>query len=128
MSMLHKSNDEIVRKCREQLLRMKADLLNRINQKWDHSVQEKMQGDEVDQTSLQSAENLFAIQQERVREQLLEVEMALARIQKGTFGICEETEEPIEAERLLALPFTRLSIEGAEIREAMQKKFAAKSF
>ena len=50
--------------------------------------------------------------------------MALARIEQGTFGVCEETEEVIESERLLAIPWTRLSIEGAEIREAVSRRFA----
>ena len=45
-------------------------------------------------------------------------------MEQGIFGICEETEEQIEIERLLALPWTRLSIEGAEIREAVRKRFA----
>ena len=56
-------------------------------------------------------------------EQLLEIEAALHRISAGTYGICEETEEFIEQERLQALPWTRLSIEGAEIREALTKTY-----
>jgi DnaK suppressor protein len=50
--------------------------------------------------------------------------MALSRIESGTYGICEETEEQIEHERLLAIPWTRLSIEGAEIRESIKKRYA----
>lgn len=61
---------------------------------------------------------------ERLRSQLLEIESALSRIENGTYGFCEETEEPIEADRLLAIPWTRLSIEGAEIRESSNKKYA----
>jgi DnaK suppressor protein len=59
-----------------------------------------------------------------MRTQLLEIEMALSRMEQGTFGVCEETEEVIEADRLLAIPWTRLSIEGAELREAVSRKFA----
>jgi DnaK suppressor protein len=54
----------------------------------------------------------------------MEIEFALARIENGTFGICEETSEMIESERLKAIPYTRLCIEGAEIREMRSKKFA----
>ena len=50
--------------------------------------------------------------------------MALARIEQGCYGICQETGELIEPERLMALPWTSLSIEGAEIRESMNKKYA----
>jgi DnaK suppressor protein len=55
---------------------------------------------------------------------LIEIESALARIQNGTFGICEETDENIEPERLKAIPWTRLSIEGAELRESMGRRYA----
>jgi DnaK suppressor protein len=85
---------------------------------------EKNGGDEVDQTVAQLAENHFLISQERMYAQLLEIDQALARIENGTYGICEETEEPIEIDRLFAVPWTRLSIEGAEIQEAMLRKFA----
>ncbi len=88
------------------------------------TAHEKMAGDEVDQTAAQSIENEFALRQNRMRAQLLEIEHALSRIQRGEFGLCEETSEPIEEERLLALPYTRLSIEGAEIREALEKRYA----
>ena len=59
-----------------------------------------------------------------MRNQLLEIEFALARIENGEFGICEETNEPIEEQRLLTIPWTRLSIEGAEIRERYKKHYA----
>jgi DnaK suppressor protein len=117
-------NQEIINECRKKLILMREDLMNRMRgAKLEITVQEKMSGDEVDQTVAQSLENHFAITQNRIRLQLLEIENALARIQKGQFGICEETQEPIEAERLLALPYTRLSIEGAELREALSRKF-----
>jgi DnaK suppressor protein len=51
---------------------------------------------------------------------LIEIEFALARIENGQYGVCEETEEFIEHERLLAIPWTRFSIEGAEIRESSE--------
>lgn len=79
-------------------------------------------GDEADLGAHAFDENQLYVKNQRVREQLLEVEYALARIERGVYGVCEETQEPIEAERLLALPWTRLSIEGAELREAQSKR------
>lgn len=118
-------NSQIISECRQKLVLMKEDILNRIRgSKLEISVHDKMSGDEVDQTLAQAIENEFALKQNRMRTQLIEIETALARIQRGEFGICEETSEPIEVERLLALPYTRLCIEGAEIREAMTKRFA----
>ena len=81
-------------------------------------------GDEADQTVRTMAESETLSMHERLRHKLQEIEFALSRIESGTFGFCEETEEPIEKDRLLAIPWTRLSIEGAEIRESMQKRYA----
>ena len=118
------SNSQIITECRNKLILMKEDLLNRMRgSRLEVTAHEKMAGDEADQTAAQALENDFALKQNRMRTQLLEIEYALARIQKGSFGFCEETNEPIEQERLLAIPYTRLSIEGAEIREAIQKRF-----
>jgi DnaK suppressor protein len=116
---------DIVTECRKKLVSMRQDILNRVRMsQLDFGHVEKSSGDEVDQTVAQLAENHFLISQERMRNQLLEIEMALSRIESGTYGVCEETEEPIEVDRLFAIPWTRLSIEGAEIQEAMLRKFA----
>lgn len=115
----------LVEQLKQKMLLRKADLMNRLRMK---SAEIKsgidLRGDEIDQTLAVMAENTLLVFQSRIRDELLEIESALARIQQGTFGICEETEEPIERERLIALPWTRLSIEGAEIREAVRKRFA----
>lgn len=118
-------SQELIQQCRQKLLLMKQDLLNRAkNLRSEFAANDKNSGDEIDQTVAQLAEHNFLVSQERIRHQLMEIEFALARIQAGHFGLCEETQEPIEADRLLAIPYTRLSIEGAEIREAFQKRFA----
>ena len=118
-------SQDLVKECKQKLMIMKQDLMNRV--RYSHqefSTLEKASGDEVDQAVAQLAEDHYLIAQDRLRRQLLEIEFALSRIQNGSFGICEETQELIEFDRLLALPFTRLSIEGAEIREAVERKFA----
>ena len=118
------SSDLIV-ECKRKLLTLKQDLLNRVRSgHMEFSAHEKASGDEIDQTMAQLAENNFLAAQERLRTQLMEIEYALARIQNGTFGTCEETGEPIEYDRLLALPYTRLSIEGAEMRESVGRRYA----
>ena len=115
---------DLVAKCKKKLLDAKADVLNRVNSARKDIVTEDRGGDEGDQTVRALQESEFLSMNERLRKQLVEIEMALARIESGTFGVCEETEEQIEAERLLAIPWTRLSIEGAEIRESMKRRFA----
>ena len=46
------------------------------------------------------------------QEALNEIEEAILRIKKGTYGVCEVTGEPISKDRLVAVPFTRYSVEG----------------
>jgi DnaK suppressor protein len=116
---------EIIVECRKRLALMKADLINRLRlQQAEIQKGVDLSGDEIDQTVAQLTEHSLLSFQQKLREQLFEIESAFARIELGTFGICEETEEIIETERLMALPWTRLSIEGAEIREAVRKRFA----
>ncbi len=117
----------VVEECKVKLLAMKADLLNRVREARASLDNEEKGGDEADQTVRVLAETEFLSMTERLRNQLMEIEMALARIENGTFGVCEETEEIIEPERLRAIPWTRLSIEGAEMRESMNKRYARQS-
>jgi len=114
----------LIKECKAKLLQAKTDLLNRVREARMDLTNDERGGDEADQTVRVLAEAEYLSRAERLRVQLVEIESALARIENGTFGICEETEETIEPERLRAIPWTRLSIEGAEIRESMNKKYA----
>jgi DnaK suppressor protein len=114
----------LVTECRTKLLQTKADLLNRVKDARHDLTNDDRGGDEADQTVRVLAEAEFLTLHERLRSQLMEIESALARIENGSFGVCEETEEMIEPDRLRAIPWTRLSIEGAEIRESMTKRYA----
>ena len=52
------------------------------------------------------------------RERLDEIEAALTRIEDGSYGICEETDEPIPFGRLRAQPTARYTVEAQELVEA----------
>ena len=49
--------------------------------------------------------------EEGARETLVEIEAALQRIDAGTYGVCDGCGKPIGAERLAAIPWTRLCID-----------------
>jgi len=53
---------------------------------------------------------------------LKKIDEALARIESGDYGYCHLTEEPIEKARLQAIPWTDLSLAGAEILEQQTRK------
>jgi DnaK suppressor protein len=114
----------LVEECRGKLLTTKEDILNRVQEVRKDLYFEDKGGDEADQTARILNEKEILTLHDRLRQQLFEIEQALSRIETGTFGVCEETEEYIEPERLRAIPWTRLSIEGAELRESMKKRYA----
>jgi RNA polymerase-binding transcription factor DksA len=54
---------------------------------------------------------------------LYEIEEALRRIDAGTYGVCEQSGEPIERERLRALPFARFAVAVQAELERGKPKF-----
>lgn len=59
------------------------------------------------------------------QEELAEISIAIERMKKGTYGICEITGKPIPAERLNKVPFTRYSLEG-KIEAEKQRRVEAR--
>lgn len=57
---------------------------------------------------------------ERELKRLREIDVALRKIEEGTYGYCEVSEEPIEKKRLEKMPWARLSLEAAEEIERAQ--------
>lgn len=53
---------------------------------------------------------------------LYEIEEAIQRIFDGSYGVCINTGKPIPHERLLAVPFTRYSLEGQREQERFRHK------
>ena len=108
-----------------QLLREKEKILNRskLTRQNELVISSDDLADEVDLATSEIQQNLIFQMRDRERQMLHQIDSALARIDAGTFGICEETEEPIELERLKLMPWTRVSAAGAEIREGKRKRF-----
>lgn len=122
--MTQRLDRSVVGICKSKLLEAKQEMMNRAETNRAFLITDGGGGDEADLSEKQSSEERALSLQERLRAQLLEIEYALMRINRGEYGLCEETGEPIEVERLLAIPWTRLSIEGAEMREAVGKRYA----
>jgi DnaK suppressor protein len=60
---------------------------------------------------------------DRQRKLIAKIDAALARIEDGTYGYCEETGEPIGLRRLDARPIATLSLEAQERHERREKVF-----
>ncbi len=114
--------------CKIKLLERKSDILNRLMdiQSTIKNMSDMSKiGDPADKSAGLISENEILTHHAMLQHTLKEIEWALHKIETGRYGICEETEEPIEVKRLLAIPWTRLSIEGAEIRESLEKHYAS---
>ncbi|KGN42605.1 TraR/DksA family transcriptional regulator [Knoellia aerolata] len=55
---------------------------------------------------------------DQAREHLAEIDAAIARVQSGTYGVCEVCHEPIGAPRLEARPTARTCVQHAVARRA----------
>lgn len=114
-------SSQVLKACKERLLSEKEEVLNTLKVNGRPPESEDTVGDFGDQNVRAINEHQWLLFQNRLRKQLFEVESALHRLESGTYGICEETEQLIEKERILALPWTRLSLEGAKLRESLQR-------
>lgn len=78
--------------------------------------------DPTDRASLESNRNLTLRIRDRERKLIGKIQEALARIEDGSYGKCEECGENIGLERLNARPVTTLCIDCKSLREAEERK------
>ncbi|MBI2712509.1 MAG: TraR/DksA C4-type zinc finger protein [Bdellovibrio sp.] len=80
--------------------------------------------DETDLAASEINQNLVFKLRDRERQLLSKIDEALARMDEGTFGTCEDCEEPIEPRRLEARPVSTLCIACKERQEHREKIYA----
>src|SRR3954466_8049344 len=80
--------------------------------------------DETDLAANEVNQNLVFKLRDRERQLLSKIEEALARMEEGTFGTCEDCEEPIEPKRLEVRPVSTLCIACKEKQEHREKIYA----
>jgi DnaK suppressor protein len=78
--------------------------------------------DPSDRASLESNRNFLLRIRDRERKLIGKIQEALARIDDGTYGKCEECGENIGIERLRARPVTTLCIDCKSLQEAQERK------
>ncbi len=107
---------------RQKLLHWRAELLDesletRLNLK-ETSV---LEPDLADRASAETDRSLELRTRDRARKLINKIDEALARIEDGSYGYCEETAEPISLKRLEARPIATLSIEAQERHERLER-------
>lgn len=74
-----------------------------------------------DQATAETEQNFTLRLREREQKLLKKIETALEHISENTFGICEECEEDIAMQRLVARPVTTLCIDCKTKQEENEK-------
>ncbi len=104
---------------KEILLSQKEDILRNLN--FSHKEIEELKeieiNDEADIVAVGSGKNIDVAISKRQMQKLQEIEMALKRLAKGNYGICEMCEEKITMQRLKAKPQAKYCIKCREIIE-----------
>jgi DnaK suppressor protein len=107
---------------RQKLLRWRAELLEESSETLIHLKEESLsEPDITDRATLETERALELRTRDRERKLIAKIDAALERIQDGTYGYCEETDEPISLRRLEARPIATLSLEAQERHERMER-------
>ena len=107
---------------RQKLLRLRQDLLREAGETLSSMGQGGIiEADLADRASVETDRALELRTRDRARKLISKIDMALERIENGTYGYCEETGEPIGLKRLEARPIATLSIEAQERHERMER-------
>ncbi|MBT5751547.1 MAG: RNA polymerase-binding protein DksA [Rhodospirillaceae bacterium] len=98
------------------------ELLRESNETLHHLQEDSSQEPDVaDRASLETDRALELRTRDRERKLISKIDEALERIEDGSYGYCEKTNEPISLKRLEARPIATLSIEAQERHERMEK-------
>jgi DnaK suppressor protein len=107
---------------RQKLLHWRAQLLAESSDTLQHLKEESLlKPDLTDRASLETERAIELRTRARERKLISKIEAALNRLDDGTYGYCEETDEPIGIRRLEARPIATLSIEAQERHERMER-------
>jgi len=100
---------EIIHESKETLISLQKENINHA--------------DLADRASSESERSIELRARDRQRKLIAKIDSALARIDDGSYGYCEDTDEPIGINRLIARPIATLSIEAQERHERREKVY-----
>ena len=101
--------DEILREAKETLVTLQKESENHA--------------DIADRASSETDRAIELRARDRQRKLIAKIDAAVARIDDGSYGYCEETGEPISLKRLEARPIATLSLEAQERHERNERVF-----
>ena len=100
---------------RSELIQEAGETLNNLN---SGNLQ---QPDMADRAALETDHQLELRTRDRERKLIIKIDEALSRIENGSYGFCQDTDEPIGLKRLMARPIAVLSLEAQERHERQER-------
>ena len=109
---------------RAKLLAWKDEILKESKETIAHLQDENhVLPDLADRASSETDRAIELRARDRQRKLIAKIDAAIARIDDGSYGYCEETGEPISLKRLEARPIATLSVEAQERHEKREKVY-----
>ena len=110
---------------RKKLLAWKNDILREARETLDNMQSDSSNHpDLADRASSETDRAIELRARDRQRKLINKIDLALQRLDEGTYGYCEETGEPIGVMRLKARPIATLTIDAQERREMKERVLA----
>jgi len=117
-------NKEQLEHFRQLLLAWKRELMEEVDRTMLHMKDDAANfPDPNDRATQESEFGLELRTRDRERKLLKKIDSALARIDDGSYGYCEETGDEIGLRRLEARPVATLCVEAQERRELAERQF-----
>jgi DnaK suppressor protein len=114
---LEKRLHELRRELKEQL-EEKAGVFNATA-----NAESVIKGDDAEVAEKQRVSNAALQEIDFLKNRMSLVGRALAKIEAGVYGMCEESEEPIGYERLSVVPWARFSVNVQEMHERKMRDY-----
>lgn len=107
---------------KEILAEMKHEILKNLGERIkSHDVSDQREiGDIFDDADIEQSREFNLLLSTRERQKLDQIENALARMDIGEYGFCEDCGESIPVGRLKAMPFAVLCVKCKSERENME--------
>jgi DnaK suppressor protein len=103
---------------RQKLLAWKADIISQTKETVAYLQGENVSHPDPADTAAANADRQLELRtRDRLRKLVNKIDKAIRKIENGTYGICEETGDPISLKRLDARPIATMSLEAQEMHE-----------
>jgi DnaK suppressor protein len=123
MSIKKKDSDVL----RKMLLEEKAKIsrhLETLSETAEEDLQDPNMGDPVDIASQEISQSSIQKIGKRETYLLKKIDLALKKMDEGTYGECESCGEPIAVARLMARPVAQLCIDCKTEQESMERRYS----